>query len=243
MSIRKRLDQVLVERHLAETRQKAQWLIRSGNVYVNNSIIDKPGKLIPLDSNIKVKEKIPYVSRGGLKLEHAIKVFKISLKDKIALDIGSSTGGFTDCLLQNGALKVYAVDVGYGQLALRLRSDPRVVVMERTNARNLKPTDFPIPPDIVTIDVSFISLEKIFPVVSRLISQGKEVIALIKPQFEAGPKFVKKGVVRDSDIHMRVIEKIKETAQKNNLRPLGIIPSPILGPQGNKEFLLYMEKI
>lgn len=238
-----RLDQLLVEKMFAETRQKAQWLIRSGNVLVNNSIVDKPSTLTPPDAEIKIKEKIPYVSRGGLKLEHAIKSFGISAKDKTALDIGCSTGGFTDCLLQNGAAKVYAVDVGYGQLALSLRNDPRVILMEKTNARYLKPQNFPVPPDLVTIDVSFISLEKILPAVSALVSGKTEVVALIKPQFEAGIKFIKKGVVRDTHIHEQVIKKIKESAQKNNLEPINVVESPILGPKGNKEFLLYMKKI
>lgn len=243
-SIKKiRLDQLLTETNLAATRQKAQWLIRSGNVLVNDSVADKPSTLVAHDSDIKIKEKLPYVSRGGLKLERAIKHFNISVNDKIALDIGSSTGGFTDCLLQNGVKKVYSVDVGYGQLALPLRNDPRVILMEKTNARYLKPSDLPEKPDIVTIDVSFISLDKILPPVSTLVSSGAEVIALIKPQFEAGVKFVKKGVVRDAEIHHQVIEKIKEAALSNNLAPQNIIESPILGPKGNKEFLLYIKKI
>lgn len=237
------LDQLLVDKGLFPTRQKAQWSIRSGDILVNNSVVDKPSKLIPLDSEIKVKQKLPYASRGGLKLEAAIKEFGVSVKDKIALDIGCSTGGFTDCLLQNGASKVYAVDVGYGQLDLKLRNDPRVVLMEKTNARHLKPSQFPTLPDLVTIDVSFISLDKILPAVSMLISSRAGVIALIKPQFEAGPKFAKKGVVKDPAIHNQVIEKIKEVAQKNNLQPIGVIPSPITGPKGNKEFLLYLKKL
>lgn len=239
----KQLDQLLVDKGLFPTRQKAQFSIRSGNVFVNNSVVDKPSKLISPDSEIKIKEKLPYVSRGGLKLSAAIKEFGISVKDKIALDIGSSTGGFTDCLLQNGAAKVYAVDVGYGQLDLKLRNDSRVVLMEKTNARYLKPSQFPVPPDIITIDVSFISLDKILPVVSGLLSHDSEVIALIKPQFEAGPKFAKKGVVKDPAVHDQVIEKIKEIAQKNNLQPKSVIPSPALGPKGNKEFLLYLKKV
>lgn len=242
-SKRIRLDQLLVDKGLSPTCQKAQWLIRSGHVLVNNSIIDKPSRLIEIDTDIKIKEKPPYVSRGGLKLAAAIKEFGILVKDKIALDLGCSTGGFTDCLLQNGASKVYAVDVGYGQLALPLRNNPRVVLMEKTNARYLKPSQFTPPPSIVTIDVSFISLEKILPVVTNLVQFGSEVIALIKPQFEAGPKYVKKGVVKDPTVHNQVIEKIKDLAQKNNLQPQGITPSPILGPKGNKEFLLYIKKI
>lgn len=239
----KRLDQLLIDKRLFPSRQKAQWSIRSGNVLVNGSVIDKPGRLVPIDSGIIIKEKLKYVSRGGLKLERAIKEFNIPVRDKTALDIGSSTGGFTDCLLQNGAAKVYAVDAGYGQLALQIRNDPRVVVMEKTNARYLTRDDFPIQPDLATIDVSFISLDKILPAVSKLLSPGGEAIALIKPQFEAGPKHAKKGVVKDPAIHTRVIERIKKTVEENNLDPQGIIPSPILGPKGNREFLLYMRKI
>lgn len=239
----KRLDQLLVDKGLFSTRQKAQWSIRSGDILIDNSIVDKPSKLIPMDSEIKIKQKPLYVGRGGIKLQAAIKEFGIPVKDKIALDIGCSTGGFTDCLLQNGALKVYAVDVGYGQLDLKLRKDPRIVLMEKTNARYLKPSQFPALPNLVTIDVSFISLDKILPAVSILTSSGASVIALIKPQFEAGPKFAKKGVVKDPAIHNQVIEKIKEVAQKNSLKPIAVIPSPILGPKGNKEFLLYMKKL
>jgi len=239
-----RLDQFLVDNNFVETRQKAQWLIRSGNIFVNDSIADKPSTLVGPSANIRIKEKLPYVSRGGLKLEAALKRFNINAKDKIALDIGSSTGGFTDCLLQNGAAKIYAVDVGYGQLALQLRNNPKVVIMEKINARYLKPGDFAIQPNIVTIDVSFISLDKILPAISQIISTGSEVISLIKPQFEAGIKNVKKGVVKDPEIHKQVIEKIKECAIKNNLSPQSEpIESPILGPEGNKEFLLYMRKI
>jgi 23S rRNA (cytidine1920-2'-O)/16S rRNA (cytidine1409-2'-O)-methyltransferase len=239
-----RLDQFLAENNFVPSRQNAQWLIRSGNVIVNDSIIDKPSALVSPDSNIKIKEKLPYVSRGGLKLIKAITEYRIQIRDKIALDIGSSTGGFTDCLLQNGAAKVYSVDVGYGQLALKLRNDSRVVSMEKTNARFLKKSDFQIIPSIVTIDVSFISLDKILPVVSEIILTGSEVIALIKPQFEAGIKHVKKGVVRDPEVHKQVIEKIIDLAEKSNLKPVREpMESPILGPEGNKEFLLYMRKI
>lgn len=235
-----RLDNILVDKALFPTRHKAEWAIRSGNVIVDNSIVDKPGKLISPDSNISIKEKPPFVSRGGLKLLAAIKEFNINVKDKTALDIGSSTGGFTDCLLKYGAARVYSIDVGYGQLALELRNDPRVVVMEKINARYLKLSQFPIQPDLAVIDVSFISLSKIIPAVSGLLPAGSHVIALIKPQFEAGIEFVKKGVVKDPAVHREVIQKIKETVEKNNLKPLGVIPSPILGPKGNKEFLLHM---
>lgn len=238
-----RLDQLLVDKGIAPSQQKAQWLIQSGNVLVNDSIIDKSSHLVNLDANIKIKEKLPYVSRGGLKLESAIKKFNISVKGKIALDIGCSTGGFTDCLLQNGAEKVYAVDVGYGQLALPLRNDTRVILMEKTNARYLKPSDFPIKPNLVTIDVSFISLDKILPAISAILQAEDIVIALIKPQFETRVKNVKKGVVRDPVIHEQVIENIKKIAEENGFTPKDVVESPITGPKGNKEFLLYMTKI
>ena len=239
---RKRLDQLLIDRSLFDSHQKAHRAIRSGRVIVNDIVIDKPGKLIPINAHIKIKEKLPFVSRGGLKLQAAIKEFGISVKDKITLDIGCSTGGFTDYLLQNGAKLVYAVDVGYGQLAWSLRNNPKVVLMEKTNARYLKPEDFPKTPQLVTIDVSFISLDKIIPVVSKLIAPAGEVIALIKPQFEVEPKKAKKGVVKDPEVHQEVIEKIKRTALENHFQPQGVIPSPIFGPAGNKEFLCWLIK-
>lgn len=240
MSPSKRLDQLLVDRGLFDSRSRAHWAIRSGQVIVGDIVIDKPGKLIPTNARIKIKERPPYVSRGGLKLQAAIKEFGIEIHDKIALDIGCSTGGFTDCLLQNGAKLVYAVDVGYGQLAWPLRNNPKVVLMEKTNARYLRPKDFPKAPQLVTIDVSFISLDKIIPVVKKLLTPGGEVIALIKPQFEVGPKKAKKGVVKDPKIHEEVIEKIKRLVLENGFQPKGVIPSPILGPAGNKEFLMYL---
>lgn len=239
----KRLDQLLIDKGIFKSRHQAQLAILAGNVIINNTVVDKAGKLVPKDAKIELKEKPKFVSRGGLKLAEALDKFNIKVKDKVAIDIGSSTGGFTDCLLQNGAKSVYAVDVGYGQLVLQLRNDPRVTLMEKTNARYLKPDNFKIQPSFVTIDVSFISLDKILPAVSGLLSKGSEVIALIKPQFEAGPKHLKKGVVRDDSIHETVIDKIKESAVKNGFSCKDVIPSPILGPKGNKEFLLYMKRI
>lgn len=236
-----RLDELLVKLSICETRSKAQLLIRSGNVIVNSSLVDKPAKLTLPDANITIKEKLRYVSRGGLKLEHALKEFNIDPSNKIALDIGCSTGGFTDCLLQNGATKVYAVDVGYGQLALPLRNDPRVVLMEKVNARYLTPENIPEKPDIITIDVSFISLSKIFPAISILSHSNTIIIALIKPQFEAQKKDAKKGVVKDPLVHEKVIEMIKLSAKENNLSPQALTPSPILGPKGNKEFLIQLK--
>ncbi len=239
---KKRLDQLLVERELFSSRHQAQLAIRSGQIQVNNQLADKPGALFSRDCQIKIKEKSPYVSRGGKKLAAALKEFKLNATNKIALDIGSSTGGFTDCLLQHGAKRVYAIDVGYGQLALPLRNDPRVILKEKTNARYLKPGDFPEKIQLVTIDVSFISLDKILPVISKLTEPETTVIALIKPQFEAGRKDIKKGVIRDPEVHCAVIEKIKKLARDNQLETQAIIPSPILGPAGNKEFLIYLVK-
>lgn len=239
---RKRLDQLLIDNNFFSSQKKAIWAIRSGQVIVNDLVTDKPGRLIPHDAHIKIKEKLPYVSRGGLKLKEAIDNFKISIKNKVALDIGCSTGGFTDCLLKSGASLVYAVDVGYGQLDLKLRNNPKVVLMEKTNARYLKPESFIKKPDLVTIDVSFISLDKIIPVVKEIIKPKGEVIALVKPQFETGPKKAKKGVVKDPETHKEVIEKIKNIAEENNFKTKGIITSPILGPAGNKEFLIQLHK-
>lgn len=240
MPLSKRLDQLLIDRGLYSSPKKATWAIRSGQITVNSVVIDKPGKLISTNSIIRIKEKLPFVSRGGLKLEKALREFGITIKDKITLDIGCSTGGFTDCLLQNGAKLVYAVDVGYGQLAWSLRNNPKVVLMERTNARHLNPKDFPQTPELVTIDVSFISLDKIIPVIKKLIMPKGEVIALIKPQFEVGPKKAKRGVVKDPKIHDEAIEKIKKAALESGFQTKGIIPSPILGPAGNKEFLCWL---
>lgn len=238
-----RLDQILIDRKLFATDNQAQLAIRSGHVIVNSSVVDKPGILISPEASILVKQKPPYVSRGGLKLAAAIKAFTIDINNKIALDIGSSTGGFTDCLLQHGAAKVYAVDVGYGQLSLALRNNPRVILMERTNARYLKPENFSEKPQLVTIDVSFISLKNILPAISTLSNAELDIIALIKPQFEADRKYIKKGVVQDPAVHKEVIAKIKKIAAELQLTPQDTIPSPILGPAGNKEFLIWFKKI
>jgi len=238
-----RIDQLLVEKSFFPTRQKAQFAIRSGNVLVNNSIVDKPGAMVSMESNITIKEKLKYVSRGGLKLEAALNEFKINTTGVVALDIGCSTGGFTDCLLQHGVKIVYAIDVGYGQLDLSLRNNTNVILMEKTNARYLKKEDLSSIPNLVTIDVSFISLDKILPAVRDILSLGGEVVALIKPQFETEAKNLKKGVVKDPAVHEEVIQKIKKNAENCNFKPLGVIPSPILGPKGNKEFLLYMTKV
>ena len=239
---KKRLDTVLVEQGFFDTRSKAQSAIMAGQILVNDLKIDKPGTQVTDEVKIKIiGNKLPYVSRGGLKLEKALKVFPISLNDKTVADIGASTGGFTDCSLQNGARKVYAIDVGYGQLAWSLRNDERVVNMERTNVRYLDETSLPEKIQIATIDVAFISLDKVLPAVRKLLSTDGCVIALIKPQFEAGrDKVGKKGVVREPKVHEEVIEKVIEMAQEEKFGIGGLDYSPIKGPEGNIEYLLYL---
>ena len=241
---KERLDKVLVRRGLAESREKAQALIMAGQVYVNGIRIDKAGTKIPLEAEIEIRGKgLPFVSRGGLKLAHALKEFALEPRGFICADIGASTGGFTHCLLKAGARRVYAIDVGKGQLHFRLRQDPRVVVMEGVNARYLKAEDLPEPVDLATIDVSFISLTKVLPAVANILKPGGQIIALIKPQFEVGPKRVGKGgVVRDPKLHEEVVDQIKSFAQKLGFKVLGVAESPLLGPAGNKEFLILLEK-
>ena len=236
-----RLDKLLLERKLAPTRQKAQALIAAGHVLVNDKLADKAGIMVEYSAEIRVKETCPYVSRGGYKLEAGLSFFHIDPTDSICLDIGASTGGFTDCLLQNGAARVYAVDVGYGQLAWKLRQDPRVVVMERTNARNLSVADFNDRIDLAVIDASFISLKILIPPLLPLFREKISVIALIKPQFEVGRgKVGKGGVVRDPALHEKVITEIIDFCKRLKLQSCGVTPSPILGPKGNKEFLIHL---
>jgi len=233
-----RLDQYLYKARLAESREKARKLIMSGVVYVNNKLQDKPSFLVTDDSDIKIlKETCPYVSRGGLKLEKAINIFNIVSKGKIVLDIGASTGGFTDCLLKHGASKVYAVDVGKGQLHWKLRNDPRVIVMEKVNARYL--SSLPELVDIIVIDVSFISLTKIVPVVKKFLKSDGVLITLIKPQFEAEPKNITKGVVKNPEIHCKVIIDFYNFLKGIRLIPVDITYSPLVGPKGNIEFFIY----
>jgi len=242
---KKRLDVLLTEKGLADSREKARAMIMSGIVYVDNKKIDKPGTKVDEEITIEIKgNTLPYVSRGGLKLAKAIEEFGIDLKGKITADIGASTGGFTDCMLQNGVSKVYAIDVGYGQLAWKLRSDERVVVMERTNVRYLTPEQMPEQIDFAAIDVSFISLKKVLPSVIKLLKDISQLVCLIKPQFEAGRENVgKKGVVRDKDIHINVIYDICNFGQKQlNLCLKGLTFSPIQGPEGNIEYLVFFEK-
>ncbi len=236
--MKKRLDTLLVERGLAESREKAQALILAGKVLVEGEVVSKPGTFIRPEARIEVKGSLPYVSRGGLKLEFALKAFKVDPAGKVAIDVGASTGGFTDCLLQHGAARVYAVDVGYGQLAWKLRQDPRVVVLERTNIRYLE--SLPEPVDLATIDVSFISLRLVLPPVIRLMKPRAEILALIKPQFEAGREKVGRGgVVRDPQVHKEVLESLVDYAHSLGLSTLGLVPSPLLGPAGNVEFFAY----
>ncbi len=242
--MKRRLDVYLVEEGLISGRDLAKSIIMEGKVYVNSQKADKAGMQIGDKDKVEVRgETLRYVSRGGLKLEKAMKSFPIDLKGKTAMDIGASTGGFTDCMLQNGAEKVFAVDVGYGQLAWKLRTDERVVNMERTNIRNVTIEDIGSPLDFASIDVAFISLELVLPVAHALLKDGGHVVALIKPQFEAGrDKVGKKGVVRDGAVHREVIEKIVNFAQHRGFAVLGLDFSPIRGPEGNIEYLMYAEK-
>jgi 23S rRNA (cytidine1920-2'-O)/16S rRNA (cytidine1409-2'-O)-methyltransferase len=238
---KERLDLLLLERDLAESRTRAQRLIMAGQVSVDDQVVDKPGTRVPVVAQVTVDEGLPYVSRGGLKLAAALDAFELDVRSWIVADVGASTGGFADCLLQRGAAKVYAIDVGYGQLAWKLRQDPRVVVMERTNARYLE--TLPEPVDLATVDVSFISLRLILPAVLgwlRPEAAESRIVALIKPQFEAGRKQVGKGgVVRDPVVHRRVLERIIGWAEEHELGLMGLIRSPLTGPAGNVEFLAH----
>ncbi len=242
--MKKRLDILVFERGLAESREKAKAIIMSGEVYVNNQKADKCGQSYSEDVEIEFRGKAPkYVSRGGLKLEKAINNFSIDLSGKITMDIGASTGGFTDCMLQNGAVKVYSVDVGYGQLAWKLRNDPRVINMERTNMRNVTPEQVPDKIDFFSIDVSFISLKLLLPVARELLSENAEAVCLIKPQFEAGrDKVGKKGVVRDPEVHIEVVKTIYEFCLSSGYSVLNLDYSPIKGPEGNIEYLIHLKK-
>lgn len=242
---KKRLDQLLVEKGIIHSRTRGRALIMTGKVRVNDQVIEKPGALVSPSDEIFLKEAdIPYVSRGGLKLEEALRIYKINVTGCICLDVGASTGGFSDCLLQHGAARVYAVDVGYGQLAWKLRQDSRVVVIERTNVRHLSPDAIPRPIDIISIDVSFISLKIVIPAVAEFMHPDSLLIALIKPQFEVGRGQVGKGgVVRDPVLHHQVNKAISDFAAEIGLVPEPVIASPILGPKGNKEFLILCKKV
>ena len=242
--MKERLDVLLVSKGLAASREKAKAMIMEGIVFVGGQREDKAGTLISEDAIIEIKgSTLAYVSRGGLKLEKAMKQFDLTLTGKICMDVGASTGGFTDCMLQNGAVKVFSVDVGYGQLAWSLRQDPRVVCMEKTNIRYVTPEQIGEAVDFVSIDVSFISLTKVLGPVKELMKEGGQIVCLIKPQFEAGREKVgKKGVVREPETHLEVIEKVIEFARSLGFSVLNLEYSPIKGPEGNIEYLLFLQK-
>ena len=242
--MKERIDVLLTERKFFESRAKSQAMIMSGKILVNGQKIDKAGTLVDVESKIEIiGEEMPFVSRGGLKLQKALEVFPINLRGKFCADIGASTGGFTDCMLQHGAKKIYAIDVGYGQLAWKLRNDERVVNFERTNIRNVTKENFAEVLDFASIDVAFISLEKVLPVAYEILSENGEIVALIKPQFEAGrDKVGKKGVVRDKKVHEEVLKKILQFARGISFKICGLDFSPIKGPEGNIEYLTLLSK-
>ena len=235
---------MLAEKGLVKSRQRARALIMAGKVLVNGQPVDKPGVFVSADATLELKgEDIPYVSRGGLKLEAALNNLGLNVIDKVCMDVGASSGGFTDCLLQHGAERVYAVDVGYGQLAWKLRQDPRVVVIERTNVRHMPADALPDPVDLVTIDVSFISLKIVVPAVERFMKPDASILALIKPQFEVGKGQVGKGgVVREPALHRQVIDDLTDFFATIKLRPETVYPSPLLGPKGNREFFILLRQ-
>ena len=241
---KERLDVLLVKKGLASSREKAKAIIMSGNVFVEGQREDKAGTTFPEEVNIEVRGHVlPYVSRGGLKLEKAMKEFHVTVDGKVCTDVGSSTGGFTDCMLQNGAVKVYSIDVGYGQLDWKLRNDPRVVCMEKTNIRYVTPEDIQEPVAFSSIDVSFISLKHILPNLNKFLKDDGSAVCLIKPQFEAGREKVgKKGVVSDPATHLEVCEKVIGLAVENGFSVAGLDFSPIKGPEGNIEYLIYLLK-
>jgi 23S rRNA (cytidine1920-2'-O)/16S rRNA (cytidine1409-2'-O)-methyltransferase len=242
MAGKERIDKLLVQRQLAGSRERARALILAGRVIVDDQTVDKVGSQVFTNAEIRLRgEDIPYVSRGGLKLAEALKRFEIEIDGRVAIDVGASTGGFTDCLLQHGAVKVIAVDVGYGQLAWILRDDDRVQNLERTNIRHLTVDQLDDLPDLAVIDASFISLEKVLPSTLALLKPCSDIIALIKPQFEVGKGQVGKGgVVRDPDQHLEVVEKIKLNSEQLGCQVLEVCDSPLLGPKGNKEFLIHL---
>lgn len=242
MAEKERIDKLMVQRQLAGSRERARALIMAGRVLVNEQVVDKVGTRVDAATEIRLKgDDIPYVSRGGLKLAEALQTFTLDVAGRTAIDVGASTGGFTDCLLQKGAARVFAVDVGYGQLAWQLREDDRVVNLERTNIRTLQPEQLDETPDLAVIDASFISLDKVLPPTLKLLQPGSDVIALIKPQFEVGKGLVGKGgVVRDPELHEQVVARIKALASELGCQVLGLCESPILGPKGNREFLIHL---
>ena len=238
---RVRLDHLVVTRGLAPTRHQAETAIRLGEIFVDGERRDKPGSLVAAGADVERRGRGPqYVSRGGLKLAGALDVFGIDPSGLVAIDVGASTGGFTDCLLQRGARRVYATDVGRGLLHWRLRQDERVVLMEQRHATHLAAADFPEPVELATIDVSFISLLKILPAVARVVRPGGLIVALVKPQFEVGPKAAPKGVVRDPQVHVEVLRRVIADAGKIGLAPVAVTPSPLVGPKGNREFFVLL---
>lgn len=241
---KERIDKLLVQRQLAGSRERARALVLAGRVVVDTQIIDKVGTQVDVAAEIRLRgEDIPYVSRGGLKLARALELFAIVVAGRTALDVGASTGGFTDCLLQNGADRVFAVDVGYGQLAWKLREDPRVVNLERTNIRSLKSEQLGVLPDLAVIDASFISLEKVLPATLALLAPGSDLVALIKPQFEVGKGQVGKGgVVRDPQQQAQVVENVRLLALRLDCTVVNLCESPIRGAKGNREFLIHLRK-
>ncbi len=239
---KERVDKLLVERGLAETRERAQRLVMAGLVFSGDAAVDKPGTRVPVDTPLEVRgEPHAFVSRGGAKLDGTLAALGLDVRACVALDVGASTGGFTDCLLQRGARRVYAIDVGYGQLAWKLRNDPRVVSRERTNVRTLERADFPEPIDVVVIDASFISLRLVLPAVLRLVAPGCRIVALVKPQFEVGKGRVGKGgVVREAALHAEVLDEMQRYALELGLAIDAVMTSPLLGPAGNREFFLVL---
>ncbi len=237
--MKERLDKILTERGLAESRARALSLIMAGLVRVNDLVVTKAGTPVNTDATIVVKRGCPYVSRAGYKLEAAVDAFEIDLKGKVAIDVGASTGGFTDLMLQRGVARVYAVDVGHSQLHYRLRNDPRVICLEEVNARTIDPSLIPEPCDIAVFDVSFISLRLVIPPVLNILKRPSEIVALIKPQFEAGKGMTKKGIIKDETTIISVVENIKEFLYSIGLIALGVIPSPVKGAKGNQEYLIY----
>jgi 23S rRNA (cytidine1920-2'-O)/16S rRNA (cytidine1409-2'-O)-methyltransferase len=241
LELKVRLDQLVVDKGLAPSRERARALILAGQVSVDGKPVTKAGMAIPADADVAlIAPDHPYVGRGGLKLAHALDAFGILVAGREALDIGASTGGFTDVLLQRGAARVVALDVGHGQIDWALRNDPRVVVIEKFNARHLTPADLPGAVDIVVIDVSFISLRQILPVVPPILRAGGDVVALVKPQFEAGRTEVRKGIVRDPAVQARAVDDVRAAAREVGLTPVSSVPSPITGAKGNQEFLLHL---
>jgi 23S rRNA (cytidine1920-2'-O)/16S rRNA (cytidine1409-2'-O)-methyltransferase len=241
---KERIDKLLMERGIIQSRERAKALIMMGKVSVGGQRIDKPGTKVGFEDNIQLEgEDLPYVSRGGIKLERALNSFSVDPEGMAVMDVGASTGGFTDCVLQRGAKKVYAVDVGYGQLAWKLQKDPRVISLERTNIRYLKKEVIPEEIDLILIDTSFISIEKFLPHLLGFLKRGGHLIGLIKPQFEVGKGEVGKGgVVRDDTLHQKVIKRLSQFSQALGLESLGVIESPLLGPKGNKEFFIHLKK-